>query len=273
MSTVEVPAAVADSFGVPRAGEALPGGQGDSARHGDVVLKRVGDRVEAEWTAETISSIEPHGYRLPRPVRAEDGSWVVDGWIATEFVPGQSQPQGRWDALLGAARAFHGDLAGLPKPAFLALRRHRWAVADRVAWGEAGIVALPEVAGLLDRLLSWVAPVHEPAQLVHGDLAGNVLFADDRSPAIIDFSPYWRPVGYAEAMVAVDGMLWYGGGPDLEPLVARDPDIAQLLVRALIFRLVAHNERAGGDGYAVPDELQQFAAVADRIERLSRARP
>jgi hypothetical protein len=51
-----------------------------------------------------------------------------------------------------------------------------------------------------------------PAQLVHGDLGGNVLFAPSLAPAIIDFSPYWRPPGYAEAVAAVDAFLWFGAG-------------------------------------------------------------
>jgi uncharacterized protein (TIGR02569 family) len=268
-SGVEVPSAVADAFGVPRNGRALPGGQGDSARHGDVVLKRVADRVEAEWTAGTISSIEPSGYRLPRPLHADDGRWVVDGWTATEFVAGEPGPQGHWDELFAAARAFHGALADASEPSFLAARGHRWAIADRVAWDESTVTPLPEVAALLERLLSWHAPVSAPAQLVHDDLAGNVLFADGLPPAIIDFSPYWRPVGYAEAMIAVDGMLWFGGGPDLEPLVARDPEFVQFLIRALTFRLVAHNQRAVEVDPTALDELPQFVAVADRIERLS----
>jgi hypothetical protein len=51
-----------------------------------------------------------------------------------------------------------------------------------------------------------------PAQLVHADLGGNVLFAPGLAPAIIDFSPYWRPPGYAEAVAAVDAFLWFGAG-------------------------------------------------------------
>jgi len=35
-----------------------------------------------------------------------------------------------------------------------------------------------------------------PSQLIHSDLGGNVLFHDQLPPAIIDFSAYWRPVGW-----------------------------------------------------------------------------
>ncbi len=74
-----------------------------------------------------------------------------------------------------------------------------------------------EVKPLLDDL---VARLGTPAprsvsQLIHGDLSGNVLFAAGLPPAIIDFSPYWRPVAYASAVVAVDGVLWFGAGEAL----------------------------------------------------------
>jgi len=39
---------------------------------------------------------------------------------------------------------------------------------------------------------------------------GNVLFADASPPAVIDFSPYWRPAGLALAVAAVDALMWGG---------------------------------------------------------------
>ena len=74
--------------------------------------------------------------------------------------------------------------------------------------------------------------------MIHGDLTENVLFADGSSPAIIDFSPYYRPVGYATAIVVVDAIVWFGAqfslSERIEPASAR----VQLLATTLIFRLV-----------------------------------
>ena len=50
---------------------------------------------------------------------------------------------------------------------------------------------------------------------MHGDLTGNVLFADDLAPAVIDFSPYWRPTGFASAIVVGDALLWEGADETL----------------------------------------------------------
>jgi len=43
------------------------------------VLKPVDDPIEAAWSAELPSRIEPSGFRLPQPLRSRDGRYVVDG--------------------------------------------------------------------------------------------------------------------------------------------------------------------------------------------------
>lgn len=205
-----VPGAVLDAFGLAAGGQPLAGGEGRNVRHGDAVLKPVEDAAEAAWAAALLTGVEQRGFRLPRPLRAGDGRWVVDGWSATQHLAGEVGPDGRWRQLLAAGRAFHAALAAAPRPAFLGQRSHRWARADRVAWGEDSVAALPEVAEQLSRLQRMLGPGSGRPQLIHGGLSGNVLFAADAPPAIIDFSPYWRPAGYADAIVAVDGLLWFG---------------------------------------------------------------
>jgi uncharacterized protein (TIGR02569 family) len=265
-----VPAAVLDAFGLTGSARPLPGGEGHSVRVGAAVLKPTEDGPEARWTAELLTRVEAAGFRLARPLRALDGRWVVDGWSASGFVEGEPGAAGRWRELLAAARALHAALSYAPPPTFLASRTHRWAVADRVAWGEASVAALPDVAPLLARLESSRLPVTANCQLVHGDLSGNVLFADGQPPAIIDFSPYWRPAAYADAVIAVDGLLWFDAGPDLLSLADSAPDFPQLLVRALIFRLVATNERARDTAADLRDELAAFEAAAAAVEALLR---
>jgi hypothetical protein len=68
------------------------------------VLKPVDEPVEAAWSAELFSRLEEDGFRLARPLRASNGSWVVDGWAATTLVEGRSGPPGRWSELLSAHR-------------------------------------------------------------------------------------------------------------------------------------------------------------------------
>ncbi len=266
----DVPASVLAAFGLTGRRSPLPGGEGRSVRVGPAVLKPATDGPEASWTAELLTRLQEDGFRLARPLRAADGRWVVDGWSAAWFVEGEPGVK-RWDELLAAGRAFHARLRAEPRPTLLDTRAHPWALADRVAWGEASLTVASDVAPLVSRLESARAPVVERAdQLVHGDLCGNVLFADGQPPAIIDFSPYWRPASYADAVIAVDGLLWYGAGRDLVSWAWSSPDFPQLLVRALIFRLVARGLGGAAKDVAGAAELATFESATATVEALLR---
>jgi len=117
---------------------------------------------------------------------------------------------------------------------------HRWAVADRVAWGELDRPLPAEVATLAARR----RPVDLPPQLVHGDLGGNVLFHPSLPPAVIDVSPFWRPPGYADAIVVADAVAWHGAGDDLVERHLRAHG-GQLLLRAVLFRITAEPNDLG----------------------------
>lgn len=113
-------------------------------------------------------------------------------------------------------------------------------------------------------------PSGSVSQLIHGDLSGNVLFAPGLPPAIIDFSPYWRPPGFAYAIAAVDGVLWHGEGKALLRRAADEEGGVDVVVRALLFRLIALNERSRFDPRAL-DELPQVRAAAAMVEDLRSA--
>lgn len=264
-----LPLHVRQAFGLTGEPVPLPGGAGTSVRVGDAVLKPVDDAQEAIWAANLLSRISEDGFRVARPLRARGGAWVVNGWSATSLLEGQPGPAGRWEELLAAADAFHTSLRDETRPDFLAHRQHRWAVGDRVAWCEDRPNVVPEVEPLLTDLLAKLPPnvPRSISRLIHGDLSGNVLFAPGLPPAIIDFSPYWRPVPYASAIVAVDGVLWHGAGKALLKRAADESETGHLLVRALVFRLIALNERARVDPLVL-DELPHFTAAASMIDAL-----
>jgi len=80
-----------------------------------------------------------------------------------------------------------------------------------------------------------------PSQIVHGDLAGNVLFNPGSAPAIIDVSPYWRPTAYADGVVIADALCWHdAAGSLLEQAGVSVPAVA----RALLFRVLTTSEFA-----------------------------
>jgi uncharacterized protein (TIGR02569 family) len=209
----------------------LEGGQGGSFRTGDVVLKPTEDVVQAEWLAEELERLAPtKDLRVIHPVRSSMGHWVVDGWAASSWMEGRHR-SGSWDEVLEVSERFHRIVASVAwSPAMPA--SHRWAIGDRVAWGELDVDLPEQVQPLLERR----APVSLPSQLVHGDLGGNVLFHGSLPPAVIDVSPFWRPAGYAEAIVVADAVAWGGAGDDLvEAHLRRHGE--QLVLRAVLFRV------------------------------------
>ena len=64
-------------------------------------------------------------------------------------------------------------------------------------------------------------------------------------------SPYWRPAGYADAIVVADAVAWSGAGNDLvERLLSRQGE--QLLLRAVLFRVATDPEFAPAYASLVP---------------------
>ncbi|KOX45558.1 aminoglycoside phosphotransferase [Streptomyces sp. NRRL F-7442] len=262
--------AVLDAFGVEGVPVPLPGGQGRSVLVGGAVFKPAeGSDDEVEWASALFESLAPDsGFRVPLPLRAADGRSVVGGWTASEFLTGEPGPSGHWAGVLAAGRAFHAALGTVPRPSFLSRATHPWAVGDRVAWGEQDVDVIDDLAAPFSVLRELRRPVRQDgAQLVHGDLAGNVLFAEGEAPAVIDFSPFWRPPVFAEAVVVVDGLLWFDLPPGLLTSGGGTPDWQQMLIRALIFRLVAQSELTGPSAPARPGERERYARAVDAVVR------
>ncbi|GAA2998245.1 TIGR02569 family protein [Actinokineospora diospyrosa] len=98
------------------------------------------------------------------------------------------------------------------------------------------------------------------SQLVHGDLPGNVLFAEGLPPAIIDWPPYWRPTAWASAVAVADALCWYDAEPDLITRWQHLPEWPQMLIRALIYRIVTHDRAFGAIGWT-PDHVGAYEPV------------
>jgi uncharacterized protein (TIGR02569 family) len=277
----------------------LPGGEGTAWRAGEVVLKPAGDPRVARWTADLYRDLDPlgsltarrdPGFRVPRPLRTVAGDWaagdwvagdpVTGGWVAWQWLPGEPASWAGvsrfWPRLIAASRAFHAALAGRPAPPWLGRDGSPWTAGDQVAWGERDpesvLAAAPgSLAGQLRRLLAALRPVRLPSQLIHGDLGGNVLFAGDLPPAVIDFSPYWRPAGLALAVAAVDALMWGGASPAALDELDGEPELDQLLARALVYRLVTEIVfRRGGQDPATG--LETVARTSQPVTALVLAR-
>jgi hypothetical protein len=119
----------------------------------------------------------------------------------------------------------------------LAARTHRWAIAERVAWGEIGLDLASEAMEVHAQLGALLSDPPTGRQVVHGDLTENVYVDPSGMPVASDLSPYLRPREWAVAIVVADAVLWNGAEPSLA--VRSDRVRARSPRRALIFRMVA----------------------------------
>lgn len=242
---------VLDHFDISDLPKPLPGGQGVSWIADRTVLKPAEDEAFNQWMCEIQLNLHESQseFRVAEPI-GRDGRFVFNGWTATRFVSGieDNDLHVRLAEIMKASRAMHNMLKGIvaQRPAILSTLTHRWAYADRIAWDEPAenipmneTFYTAEIEPYLLRLNTLKRTVPEASfQLVHGDLAGNLLFEEGQHPAILDFSFYWRPVEYAEAMVLADGMLWQGFTIEEVQSIGWNTLRFQMLVRTLIFRIV-----------------------------------
>lgn len=277
-----VPAAVLTAFGLDGT-DPIPmaGGVGTAWRAGQVVLKVADSERVGRWFAEVAAALNTGplaspAFRVPRPVRAAAGDWVAHGWTAYEWVPGTaadwSGVSPRWPDMVAVSHALQAALAEVPVPSWRAGEENPWTIADEVAWGRRdpgpllGSQAGP-LAGQVRSLLAALRPVNLPAQLIHADLRGNVLFADGLPPAVIDFSPLEGPAGLPLAILAVDTLTWNHASTEILAYLADEPEHDQLLARAQVYRLVEKIIR-----YAGADFLHEAARAAQPVTDLVLAR-
>jgi hypothetical protein len=185
--------------------------------------------------------------RLSLPIRSRLGKLIVDGWTAFPYLGGEHRA-GSWLEIAEIARGFGALFPDVERPAFIDRRTNAWARADRFAWGEddgGPRVDAPYVADLVNAR----RPVSDPPGIIHGDLAGNVLFDSVRAPAVIDLTVYWRPINYPVAVIAADAVCFEGAPLSLFETISSAAAFPQYLVRALLFRLVTDglNGRPAGD--------------------------
>ena len=243
---------VLDLFAVPGDVEPLPGGQGGSVRAGDLVLSPGRDPAVADALSPGLAHLavdldtrparDRRDLRIAMPIPARDGSWVVDGWAATRFEPGAVLLVDL-DAVRAVAAVLHAALARRFTDWPLARQeaRDRWSLAERAAFGERDLdLEDGRLAQLVGHLAAQVDPRADlgPAQLVHGDLAGNLLLDADGAPVVIDVAPYWRPTLWAESTAVLDSVMWWGA--DSAAMAGWvDGAPRQAMLRSAIFRLLS----------------------------------
>ena len=257
------------TFGVNSEPSCFDTGQGTTFRCGDVVLKPTDNIEEAEWIAELFDSLEDQKtFRFPRPVKSLEGEWIVDGWIAWSYVRGNVTLSNNLKEQFEICDDFHRMLRDVPKPDFIDKRDDPWSIADRVAWQE----VLPKYdqafMDYIDQILPLLKPIEVSNQLIHGDFLGNVLFEPGSLPTVIDFSFYWRPVGFAKAVMIVDALAYGNADKTVFKFLENNKDSRQLILRALLRRIVEqveHVKQSRTEKTKALSEIKQLQKVLDLL--------
>jgi len=268
MSDKEPPSVdILRAFGTTTDPVPIMGGQEQNYRSGNVILKPAKDDEETNWIAEFYLSFESDEFRLPKPMLSNQGKFVYQGWQAWESLEGRPE-RGRWEEKVEICIRFHQAMAGYPRPAYFKWREQNpWVVADKVTWGEMEIVHHPRIAPAIERLSKCLREVHETSQLIHGDFGGNVLFSKEAPPAIIDFSPYWRPVEFAVGIIIADAIVWEGADLSLIELGSKLSNFHQHLLRAELRRIIEIETLQQMYGWKM---LEQIEAHFPLIEAISK---
>jgi uncharacterized protein (TIGR02569 family) len=219
----------------------LPGGAGHTWTDGRLVLKPVGCVPEHAWVCEVFAGWGSDDVRVPEPVPAGGGpdpQWSFDGWGAHVFVPGRDADLVRELPMVKeASDAFHRAVRHLPRPDFLDVRADPWTFGDRLAWEGAEPVGDAATLEVIHRLQGALRPVESRCQIIHGDILPNVLVEPGRPPAVIDWPPYYRPVGTANAVAITDAVTFRDTPLALLDAWETGEHWNQLLIRALLYRL------------------------------------
>jgi len=268
-----IPEHVREAYGLVGHARRFPGGTQDAYRVGDVVVKRLAamsfenphSLALAPWLAEQVAGVAEAGFRLPRPVAARDGAWVVGGeWMAWTFIEGRQASAEDVPEVIGAIRALHRALGHIPKHPLLDQNDSAWGVAHIHCWGERPAWVHPVLESRVDALYARLRPLPPMArQLIHGDLNHeNIIVAPGLPPGFIDLTPFWAPVDFALAMFA----NWIGPRRN-DPSVLRHfegiPHFDQLLLRAAIRMLLIVSELGGVEEWEWVSERRATEIVLD----------
>lgn len=213
---IQVPENVLCAFGATDKPIRIQEGQGQAFRSGNIVLKPANDDEPTNWIANFYLSTHSDGFRLPKPILSKNGCFVFEGWQAWEFALGQHKKE-NWLQDIKLCVAFHQAIAEIQRPDWFDNQdlSNPWIVADKVAWDEMEFEHHPTIAPAVEQLRKCLRNFDQRSQLIHGDFGGNVLYSDTLTPAIIDFSPSWRPAEFAVGIVVSDAIVWGGADKSL----------------------------------------------------------
>jgi uncharacterized protein (TIGR02569 family) len=256
------------SFGAITEPQCLTGGQGTTWISGSIILKPEHDAQSAHWIASIFDELpDQTEFRFARPIRAATGEWLKDGWVAWSKLEGVDGVTGSYKEKFLACDAFHKAISSIPFAPFLKAGASPWSVADRFTWQEQYMVFHPKLQPLIDAIQILIEPVSLPEQAIHGDMLGNFMFAEGLPPAVIDFSPSWRPAGFAKGVMIADAIAWEGAGADILG-ISDEPFLHQLVLRGALRRVAEQQQHLKQSNKTIEEVFPEAEPYGKVVELL-----
>ncbi len=250
---------IAGLYGADQQPTMLTGGQNTTWKAGDLILKPAAPTSGS--LAELICEIPvTDALRLPKPLKSIQGHWVESGYVAWTYLQGETM-RGRYEEKIVICDLFSAAFSGIARPNLLDQRKDAWAMADRVTWNEHDARYIPPFQKLINKVRRHLVAVDLREEIIHGDMAGNILFEESMPPAVIDITLYWRPINYAKALLIVDAVTWEGADPSIYNLVRYNAAMDQLTLRAALRRIIEqaeHNKTSDKDQKAALSEAKKY---------------
>ena len=116
---------------------------------------------------------------------------------------------------------------------------------------------------MIDAVFAHYQTLPRALGIIHSDFGGNILFHDCLTSCIIDFSPAYGSVEYAEAIMIADTAAWENAPLEIVNLLPSDEHYRQYLLRAINFRIIV---AALFKPTSVQQFLNEYAAFTPMID-------
>lgn len=219
--------------------EKLSGGQEESFKSNNIVIKPIYEVEKYLWHANELEKIDFNEIQYSKPVKSKNGNYIEDLHCATSFIEGDFH-EGKIKEKIQAANKFNCLIKDIQKPKDFNKWISPWTKAQDIAWDKCKIPKeTPKIIKeVLEELNLLKKDINLKDQLIHCDYAGNILF-NEKGPIIIDFSPGYYPPEYSIACLIVDSIAWHNSTIEvIKYFEAEDFIKYQLILRAVIFRLL-----------------------------------
>jgi len=230
------PTKVINNFGISGKIKKFSGGQGTTYLVGNTVLKPTSNELGLNWRAELLSKLRTNQIRVPKYIKSKNNKFVESGWAAYHYLEGKHYKK-RFKEKKEVSEKFHFLIKDIPFPKFMGAGNDPWSKADKMAWEEIPLKCHTKLKPYAIKLKSRFKPIKLKNQVIHADI-DNILFSKDKPPAVIDFSPSFRPADFALAILVVDSLVWNGASRKILTLFKEKKEFTQLLLRAELRRIL-----------------------------------